>query len=119
MPEPEQKASIGPLAYTGSELEQDVQALLRNVIDTKTSFKDKHRSSLNHRVFKEMVVGVYGKGFVFGDMDAFLKRQHLYSLRAKTKHVKVWESDATVFINTLRAIPLHHDLEIFKNTVRG
>ena len=65
-----------------------------------------------------MVLGVYGHGHIFGDMDAFIKREYLYTLRAKTHNVVILEIDATMFMNSLRAVPAHHNLEIFKKVVR-
>ena len=35
------------LAYRGTEFEESVQTYLRSFIDTKTNFKDKHRSQFN------------------------------------------------------------------------
>ena len=92
-----------PIAYNGSEFQQSVHNFLRSFIDTKLNYKDKHRSSFNQTAFKEIKLGVYGPGTIYGDIDALRKRQYLFTMRVLTSGVKVWQIDSGVFMRHVRA----------------
>jgi len=90
----EEQILSGSIAYRGTEFAQNVHAYLRSFINTKVTFKDKHRSQFNQRAFKEIKVGVFGPGLTFGDQDTFNDRKYLYTMRTKTSRVTVWEIGA-------------------------
>ena len=84
--------------YIGSDFYEDVQGFLARQVDQKQGFRKKQRSRYNQQAFREALVGVYGVGKTFGDIDAYKNRNYMYTLRARTRCVRFWEMDAEKFI---------------------
>ena len=46
---------------------------------------------------KQVLVGVYGVGKTFGDIDVIKKRNYMFTLRTQTRGVRYWTIDAEKF----------------------
>jgi len=68
-----------------------VQAYLIKNVDTRISFKEKHRSKFNQQNLKEIKVANFGAGSTFGDIDAFRQRGYMYTLRSASSDVVLYE----------------------------
>jgi len=79
------------IRYTGSEFQMSVQAYLIKNVDTRISFKEKHRSKFNQQNLKEIKVANFGAGSTFGDIDAFRQRGYMYTLRSASSDVVLYE----------------------------
>ena len=84
--------------YIGSEFYIDVQSFLSRVVETRTGFNERHRSKYNQMSFKEILVSFIGKGMTFGDIDAFKQRNYMFTLRARSRHVRYLEINSQKFV---------------------
>ena len=84
--------------YVGTEFYVAVQSYLASRIDKSSGFKDKSRSKFNQQAFKEIILGVYGVGKTFGDIDAYKERKYMYTMRARTRNVRYWSVSAGKFV---------------------
>ena len=106
-------SGISSLAkYIGSEFYIDVQTYLSRHVETRTGFNERHRSKYNQLSFKEIVVAFIGKGMTYGDIDAFKQRNYMFTLRARSRHVRYWEINAQKFVMHLQSC---NRLNGFKN----